>query len=129
VWTVNADGTDEHQLVHREDDAWWPSWPPDGSRIAFVEAVGFAPVGRFVFVDRDGSNAHGPSVDGSTPVWSPDGTKLFGFISGNADCTPCEYNQHHPVHRGIAVYDVTGKTPPTVVPTVEDGTWQRLALD
>jgi TolB protein len=132
VWTVNADGTDEHQLVNRNDDAWWPSWSPDGSRIAFVEAVGPARVGRFVVVDRDGSHAialDGPSVDGSTPVWSPDGTKLFGFISGNADCTPCQYNQHHPVHQGIAVYDATGKTPPTVVPTVEDGTWQRLALD
>lgn len=132
VWIVDADGTDEHQLVNRDDDAWWPSWSPDGSKIAFVEAVGPARVGRFVVVDRDGSNAlalDGPSVDGGTPVWSPDGTKLFGFISGNTDCTPCQYNEHHPIDQEIAVYDATGRTPPTVVRAGEGGTWQRLALD
>jgi dipeptidyl aminopeptidase/acylaminoacyl peptidase len=130
VWTVNADGTGERQLVARNNDSWWPAWSPDGSRIAFVEMVGAMQSGRFVIVNRDGSGAvvlDGPSVDGNMPVWSPDGTKLFGFLAENASCTPCQYSLHDPNHIGVVVYDVAGKLPPTVLPGTDEGTWQRLA--
>jgi WD40 repeat protein len=132
VWIIDADGTNEHQLVTRNTDSWWPAWSPDGSKIAFVEMIGALHAGRFVVVDRDGSNPlalDGPSVDGNMPVWSPDGAKLFGFLSPNADCTPCQYSLHNTNHQGVAVYDATGKTPPTIIPGTDEGTWQRLALD
>ena len=82
-------------------------------------------------VNRDGTDPlsllEGPAVDGNLPVWSPDGTKLFGFLSDRADCTQCMINMIHGVHGGIVIFDVAGKTPPTIIASADDGTWQRLA--
>ena len=133
MWTIKADGTDERNISNSPEDEWWPTWSPDGAKIAFVRVTPSAGVGQgnFVVVNIDGSEPHvlkGPFVDGNMPIWSPDGTKLFGFewVSGSIN--------HHTMpippiggHDGIIVYDLLGRTPPTIVRGADDGTWQRLA--
>ena len=69
-------------------------------------------------VNADGSDPSvlkGPFVDSNPPVWSPDGTKLFGYGTANG------------VGSGIVVYDLSGGNPPISIPDGFDGTWQRLA--
>ncbi len=130
VWLIDADGSDERNLSNTPAYDWWPSWSPDGSRIAVVESVIPGGGGHFMVVNRDGTNPvslEGPAVDGNLPVWSPDGTKLFGFLSDRADCTQCMINMIHGAHGGIVIFDVAGKTPPKIISSADDGTWQRLA--
>ena len=79
VWTIKTDGTDERNISNSREDESWPTWSPDGARIAFVRTS--APSqGSFVVVNADGSEPKaltGPSVDGNMPIWSPDATKAL----------------------------------------------------
>jgi len=69
---VNADGTDEHQVLKAQ--GFGPEWSPDGKEIAFVGVVnGIQEIEAF---NPDGTDlrqvTHGPSVAGAIPHWSPD---------------------------------------------------------
>ena len=86
IWTMNADGTGAMPVTTNGQN-FFPSFSPDGSKIAFVSTR----TGSYqIFVmNADGSNqTQLTNVAGNTyPSWSPDGTKiLFGSSrSGNDD--------------------------------------------
>ena len=80
LWTANADGSGEQQVAGIQN-AWFPSFSPDGKLIAYQAGEGFAN-GSIAVVGLDGGgpetivpeDSAGNIVGG--PTWSPDGTKL-----------------------------------------------------
>ena len=93
VWLVDADGSNPRPL--RDDAgsiptyAGWPSWSPDGNRLAFYyvngqeERIDVANVDRSAFVTAvRRSPVVWDAVLGS-PAWSPDGNAIiFGTKGG-----------------------------------------------
>jgi len=75
---MNADGSD--QLALTSGSGWdnWPSWSPDGTRIAFTCRNSVPGTGGGICVmNADGSNIeHLTSADDWEPAWSPDGSKI-----------------------------------------------------
>jgi WD40-like Beta Propeller Repeat len=70
---VTADGSHRRKLptgsIHL--DASWPSWSPDGTRLAFAD------VGGGIYTIRlDGTGLRRLVADGSAPDWSPDGREI-----------------------------------------------------
>jgi TolB protein len=77
---MNADGSDQHR-VPNADGGEYPTWSPDGKRIAFNSNL----TGNHVMyiVDADGSNLVDLSAvgEGWQVDWSPDGSSII-FASG-----------------------------------------------
>ena len=97
IWVMNADGTNQRQLVEGRD----PSWSPDGTRIAFHGQVN-GQSGQLVTVSLDGSNLRQLTDLNDFimyPTWSPDGRQI-AFEVGMTY---------------IAVIDADGGEPRTVV--------------
>jgi Tol biopolymer transport system component len=78
IYTINPDGTGSAPLAQ---DAGWPSWSPDGTKIAFDSTRDGD--SEIFSMNADGSGqtqlTFDPALD-STPAWSPDGTKI-AFVS------------------------------------------------
>ena len=85
IYVMNADGSNETDLLAYNGDESFPSWSPDGLSIAYVStrcrAIDLLPCGD--------NEVHVAAADGSTdsfvtstlvedmrPSWSPDGSKL-----------------------------------------------------
>lgn len=102
IWVMNADGSGQNALTKvtaKNADCSSPVWSPDGSRIAFVSARALD--GSDATDPNDTSNIWVMNADGSgltpmtrltvvgaastTPVWSPDGSKLAFESSGALD--------------------------------------------
>jgi dipeptidyl aminopeptidase/acylaminoacyl peptidase len=82
ISVIDANGTNERQLVQ---DAYAPSWSPDGRQFAYVADIDGRGTGLAV-AQADGSNAHlllnGTDLIGK-PMWSPDGSRLAFIESPN----------------------------------------------
>jgi Tol biopolymer transport system component len=84
ILVARIDGTDRRQLTDDIHKDRWPSWSPDGKRIAFAsdrsgtyEIWTIQPDGRGLkrLTDTPGQIATGP-------IWSPDGSRI-GFTHGD----------------------------------------------
>ena len=94
VYTLRPDGRDRRLVL---ENAWSPSWSPDGKRLVVVRDSCFAPytcgvdtegMSILVSVRVDGSDAHQLTFDNgnesdnaNTPAWSPDG-KWIAYVGG-----------------------------------------------
>jgi Tol biopolymer transport system component len=126
---VRTDGTGEQAVSTDPGDEYWPSWSPDGSRLAYgrTTSVGPPPRSSYVTVDPDGSDevmlAPQSLVVGPPTTWSPDGTMLLAFVS-EEDSTGWGDS--------VALVDAT-RADPDPIATIDmaspwiSGSWQRLA--
>lgn len=122
IWTVNRDGTGAAQLFDPGDDAQWPVFSPDGTKIAFQLGVGRAGVDTDTLVldvaALTTTNLTGPNgFRDDAPNWSPDGTTLAFFSNRrgdfdvwlmNADGTNARAIATTPVPEGYPVWNPTG---------------------
>ena len=81
IYVMNADGSDVRRLTNNSVADWFPSWSPDGRRIAFASARD----GDFdIYVMNADSSDVRPLTDNSAwdgdPSWSPDGRRI-AFMS------------------------------------------------
>lgn len=84
IYTINADGTGETQLVGDSDKFLWsPDWSPDGEKIAFIAyryKGGHLGGGVIMVMNADGSElkvVHDDrSLSACSLAWSPDGEKI-----------------------------------------------------
>src|SRR4029453_1813671 len=77
IFTIRPDGTGERQLTSGTTSEGFPSWSPDGTRIAYSAAD------RLWIMDADGSHerprgeeCHLPCVADFSPTWSSDGQRI-----------------------------------------------------
>jgi Tol biopolymer transport system component len=89
LYTINPDGTGKTEIVNSQTEIHYPSWSPDGTKIAFSRTVFPSQNFQIFVVNADGSNVLQLTNTGSNygTEWSPDGTKI-AFTSartGNND--------------------------------------------
>jgi len=86
VRLVQVDGATRMNLTGNPAQDVWPSWSPDGSRIAFVsDRTGNNDL-YVMFADGSGLRNLTDSPDSeSYPSWSPDGSRI-AFVSGGELC-------------------------------------------
>ena len=80
IYVMNADGGNLQRLTENLKNDWYPSWSPDGERIAFVadRKGDFANFEIYV-IDANGGNQHRLTENrhtDSSPSWSPDGERI-----------------------------------------------------
>jgi TolB protein len=84
LYLMNADGSDLRPLSV-DGKVWGISWSPDGAKLAYTTLSGGGEERRLQIWTQqpDGSapsllfeSASGPFRTGSSPVWSPDGTRI-----------------------------------------------------
>ncbi len=102
ISTVNPDGSDLKSITAGKD--FWPTWSPDGTKIAFARLLSTSGLNQFgIFVaDADGQNAQ--ELTGAGPFesfepgigWSPDGSKIvYVSVSGHQlDIWSVDVNTH-----------------------------------
>ena len=90
VCVMNADGTGYARLTADGDHAGSPSWSPDGEKILFQFWNRQRDTVEIAVMTPDGTGVT-RIVDGFSPVWARDGTKLVftgrggGLFVSNAD--------------------------------------------
>ncbi len=88
ICLINPDGTAGTQLTSSLGDDTWPTWSPDGSKLAFQTNRNIAPAHDSVaarlqldlyVINADGTGETQITADTANeaqPAWSPDGTKI-----------------------------------------------------
>ena len=81
IWVMDPDGSDQVNLTaDQAEDAYYPSWSPDGTKIAYeVDVYDDGSDYDIWVMNADGSGKDGiaeaETLEGG-PKWSPDGTKI-----------------------------------------------------
>ena len=84
IYVMDADGGNQQNLTNNPSDDRYPSWSPDGKRIAFVsDRDGHVMDGRrtdeIYVMDANGGNPQNLTNDPNdewSPSWSPDGKRI-----------------------------------------------------
>ncbi len=77
ILTMGADGSAQTPITSFDGDELYPTWSPDGARIAFQQDPGLHP--EIWTSKADGTDLRrltNNSADDLHPAWSPDGTKI-----------------------------------------------------
>jgi TolB protein len=85
VYTMSMDGSRKRCLTRRLAGGaeWWPTWSPDGARLAFLLTTGYT---ALWIMDADGRNARELTETWDCRInhcWSPDGRELVYVWKGN----------------------------------------------
>ena len=82
IYVMDADGGNQQRLTENPNNDWYPSWSPDGKRIAFVSDREGRSNFEIYVIDADGGNEQRLTEnrrDDMHPSWSPDGKRIvFG---------------------------------------------------
>ena len=86
IWTVDVDGSSNHQLTVGDVIDSRPTWSPDGTRIAFARYTedDFDWDSYIVVMTSRGTQPKALNTGGArefSPTWSPDGAQ-FAYVSG-----------------------------------------------
>lgn len=87
IWTMDADGANKKQLTD-DNESWYyyPSWSPDGTKIAFEKRNDTTNRIDVVVMAADGSDMEiltANTSGGAFPEWSPEGDKIaFTSLEG-----------------------------------------------
>jgi Tol biopolymer transport system component len=127
IWVANPDMTHQVRLTSGRNDGWFPSWSPDGTRIAFgsgrtdPDPNDGTPISDIFTMRADGTDVRKvtDSVgDSEKPTWSPDGRWLvYSADRGN-----------YPDSMGLYLTRSDGSGAPQRLTSLTDGAgWQELA--
>jgi dipeptidyl aminopeptidase/acylaminoacyl peptidase len=64
------------QVLPTHGPAFWPSWSPDGTRIAYSTKHGLTRNAQIYTINVNGSHRRLLATDGTAPAWSPDGSRI-----------------------------------------------------
>ena len=123
IYVMNLDATGIRNLTNNPARDEYPSWSPDGSRIAFMSYRDDPSSAVVYIMDADGSNLH-RLTDETTysyyPAWSPDGTQLALTVytdEGNAQISIVDADGKNlrpvsnlPKNVGLATWSPDSKT-------------------
>jgi Tol biopolymer transport system component len=106
IWIMNDDGSSEERLTDGDGDTGWPTWSPNGDKIAFMAWRGGALVPHIFTISVNGgaeTRLTSRTEWEGNPWWSPDGSKIV-FRSDYAEADD-----------GIWVTDADGGGTPTLL--------------
>ncbi|WP_419916790.1 cell wall-binding repeat-containing protein [Candidatus Poriferisodalis sp.] len=95
IWTVNVDGSHNNQRTEGDVIERWPTWSPDGKKLAFERMTGSGRDADGNRLDSDrhivvmtsfGNKPKALNAGGSwehSPAWSPDGSQLAYVADGS----------------------------------------------
>ena len=102
IWTVNVDGSHNNQRTEGEVIDSWPTWSPDGKRIAFERHAGRDR--HIVVMTSYGNKPEALNTGGAweySPAWSPDGASLAYQTDGSLVVSDIDGDNARRVHGAV----------------------------